>query len=77
MNTRFDPMLWLLSQMCAAAAQPQTPAFVPQPRPGATTAERHRHYREFGRPLGDGKTKAQREADKRAASIGYGRKAGA
>lgn len=80
--TGFDPALALASMMVAyahaCAAVPVAPAHVPAPQPGATTAERRAYRRTFGRPMGDGKTKAQRDAEKAAASIGYvnGRRVG-
>lgn len=79
--TGFDPALAMASMLVAYAhavqSVPVAPVHVPAPQPGATVAERRAYHRVFGRPS-DGKTKAQREAEKRAEQLGYknGRRVG-
>lgn len=71
--TGFDPVLWMLGQMVAAASQqPSVQPRKRQPPAGATPRERHVYYSVFGSDH-DGKTKAQREAEKRAAQLGFGK----
>lgn len=61
----------LATALATAPVASAAPAFIPQAPASAPTSTRARFHREHGRQLGDGKSKAQRDAEALARSIGY------